>query len=129
MNSKGAMGSWPVRAAVGFAIGVAIAAVDNFAFGGEVSPIVIFAMLLAATAIAGALWGGRGWMAAAAMWVCVPAAHIAKHVLGLPDTLHPNSYASILMLAAVTLVVASIGTGVGVSIRRLTVAPDKAPKP
>lgn len=90
--------------------------VDNFAFEGEVSPIVIVAMLLAVTVAVGAAWGRRGWVAAAVAWACVPVAHLVKHVLGLADTLHPNTYASILLLAAFTLLVAILGTGLGVSI-------------
>jgi hypothetical protein len=46
-------------------------------------------------------------------------AHVIKHVLGLPDTLHPNTYASILYLAAFTLVVATAGGGCGVFMRSL----------
>jgi hypothetical protein len=42
-----------------------------------------------------------------------------KHVIGLPDTLHPNTYTSILYLAAFTLAVATVGTGCGVLIRSL----------
>jgi hypothetical protein len=53
-------------------------------------------------------------------WACVPLAHVVKHVLGLPDTLQPNTYKSILMLAAFTFVVAALGTGGGLLIRRLT---------
>jgi len=117
MNSNASLSTWPVRLAVGLAGGAAMAYVDNFAFEGEVSPIVIVAMLLAATAAAGASWGRRGWLAAAAAWVCVPVAHVVKHVLGLPDTLHPNTYVSIMYLAAFTLVVAIIGTGSGVLLR------------
>ena len=110
---------WPVRLGVGLAAGVAIVYVDNFAFEGEVSPIIIVAMLLAATATAVAIWGRRGWVTAAAAWACLPLAHLVKHVLGLPDTLHPNTYASILYLAAFSLVVAIASTGCGVLVRRL----------
>lgn len=39
----------------GLAAGLAIAAADNFASGGDVSPIVIVAMLLAVTAAGGML--------------------------------------------------------------------------
>ncbi len=127
MNSISFWNKLPVRLGAGLAAGAAIAYVDNFAFEGEVSPIVIVAMLLVATAIAGAIWGKRGWVAAAAAWACVPLAHLIKHVLGLPDTLQPNTYKSILLLAAFTLVVATIGAGCGVLIRKLTtgaVRPD-----
>jgi len=114
------MMKWQVPVGAGLAAGAAIATADNFAFEGEVSPIIIVALLLAATAAAGFIWGRHGWVAAIAAWVCVPLAHLIKHVLGLPDTLHPNTYASILMLAGFTLVVAAIGTGCGVLLRRVT---------
>lgn len=120
MNSIAFWNKWSVRLGIGFAAGATIAYVDNFAFEGEASPIIIVAMLLAATAIAGGIWGQRGWVAVAAAWASVPLAHVVKHVLGLPDTLQPNTYMSILMLAAFTLVVAALGTGCGLLIRRLT---------
>jgi len=104
----------------GFAAGVAIAAVDNFAFEGEVSPIVIVGMLFTVTAIAGRIWGWRGGLASVVAWVCVPLPHVVKHLLGLPDTLQPNTYTSILMLAAFTFAIAGIGTGCGVLLRKLT---------
>lgn len=106
--------------AIGTAAGLAIAAVDNFAFGGEVSPIVIVAMLFGATAIAGGLFMWRGWLVAACVWVCLPLAHLVKHLLGVPDTLNPNTYASIIMLAAFSFLVAAIGVGVGILLRRIT---------
>jgi len=115
----------PLLVGIGFAAGVVIATVDNFAFDGEVSPIVIVALLLVVTATVGAIWSWRGWIVSAIAWVCLPLAHLIKHILGLPDTLHPNTYASILMLAAFTLVVATIGTGCGILLRRLTIGDAK----
>jgi hypothetical protein len=105
---------------IGFVIGTVIAAVDNFAFHGEVSPIIIVAMLLATTLVLGWVFGWRGWPASAMVWACVPLAHLIKHLLGLPDTLHPNTYASILMLAVFTFVIATIGSGCGFILHRLT---------
>jgi len=110
---------WPTQLGAGLVAGAVIVYVDNFAFEGEVSPIIIVALLLAATAIAGAMWGRRGWMTAAATWACVPLAHVVKHALGWPDTLHPNTYTSILYLAAFTLVIATAGVGCGLLARRL----------
>jgi hypothetical protein len=113
----------PTQLGVGLVAGAAIVYVDNYTFDGEVSPIIIVALLLAATAIAGAMWGRSGWRAAAVTWACVPLAHVVKHVLDLPDTLHPNTYTSILYLAVFTLVVAASGTGCGVLVRRLATGP------
>ena len=109
---------WPMRLCVGLAAGIAIAWVDNFAFEGEVSPIVIVVMLLAATATIAAVWGRHGWATARRCVVVRTARSSIKHVLGLPDTLHPNTYTSILMLAAFTFVVAALGTGAGMLIHR-----------
>ena len=119
MKPSAARLRWPVCLAAGLAAGAAIVYVDNVAFEGEVSPIIIVAMLLAMTGAAGALWGRRGWVTSAAAATCVPMAHVVKHVLGLPDTLHPNTYASILFLAAFTLAIATVGTGLGMIVHRL----------
>lgn len=105
-----------MRIGVAVALGAAIAAVDNFAFGGETSPIVIFGLLLIATASIGFGWRQRGWLPAAILWACIPAAHLIKHGLGLPDTIQPNTYASIFKLAAVTLAVAVAGTACGMAV-------------
>jgi hypothetical protein len=110
--------TWRRRVAVGLAAGLAIAYVDNVAFEGEVSPIVTVAMLLATTTTAAGISGRRGWITAGAAWVCVPLVHLIKHVLGLPDTLHPNTYASILMLGVFTFAVTTLGTGAGMLIHR-----------
>jgi hypothetical protein len=105
---------------IGFVIGTVIAAVDNLAFHGEASPIIIVAMLLATTSLLGWIFGWRGWPASAMVWVCVPLTHLIKHILGLPDTLHPNTYASILMLAVFTFVIAAFGSSCGFILHRLT---------
>ena len=107
---------WPMRAMVGLAAGVAIASVDNFWSRGEVSPIVIVVLLVLATASAAAFWGVRGWVCAIVAWACVPLAHAIKHLLGMPDTLHPNTYLSVLYLAIFTLAVAIIGFGFGLLV-------------
>lgn len=111
---------WSARFGIGLVAGLVIAYVDNFAFDGEVSPIVVVAMLVAIAATAAGIWGRHGWIAAGGAWILVPLVHLIKHVLGLPDTLHPNTYASILLLAAFTLVVTTLGTGVGMLIHRGT---------
>jgi hypothetical protein len=100
--------------------------VDNIAFNGEVSPIVVIAMLLAATITAGFLREKLGLATAVAVWICVPGVHLTKRILGLPDTLHPNTYTSILMLAVFSLAVVAAGTGCGLLIRRLVLMkPDE----
>jgi hypothetical protein len=108
---------WLARFGIGLLVGGGIVYVDNVASHGEVSPIVIVAILFAVTAAAGMLLGRRAWIAALAVWACIPTAHLIKHVWRLPDTLHPNTYASIAYLAAFTLVVAVAGVGAGTLAR------------
>ena len=115
------------RLTVGLALGAGIAAVDNLARGGEASPIVVVAFLLIAATLVCAAWGRRGLPPAVALWACVPLAHVVKHLLGLPDTLHPNTCASILKLAAFSFVMTAVGTGCGTLIHKaITRAPDAA---
>jgi hypothetical protein len=124
MSTAGVGTRWAVRALIGVAAGLAIAFVDNYWSGGEVSPIVIVALLLLATLAAGAIWGVGGWVSALATWACVPLAHVVKHVAGVPDTLHPNTYVSILLLAAFCLIVGAAGFGFGVLLHRGTRTPS-----
>ena len=105
--------SHPTRLGFGIACGTAIALVDNLAHGGEVSPVVIVVLLLAASVAAGALWGLSGWPAMALIWVAVPAPHVVLLAVGLPDTLHPATWPSIGQLAAFTALVVGCGSGVG----------------
>ncbi len=117
------LSTWQTALVAALVAGAVITYVDNFAFEGEVSPIVIIALLLCSSAVAVGVWGRRGWIAAGIIWACVPSAHVVKHVLGMPDTLHPNTYTSILFLALFTLVVATIGAGCGALVRRLATGP------
>lgn len=114
------LSKWQIRLAIGFIAGANIVYVDNFPFHGEVSPIVIVLILLAMTATVGIIWGWRGWYTAFSAWACIPTAHLFKHVLGLPDTLNPNTYSSILILAIFTFVISTIGFGSGVLLHKLT---------
>ena len=107
---------WLIPFCFGLAAGCAIAWIDNVAFQGEVSPIVIVVILFIAAFIAMLVWGRQGWVAAAATWVLVPSAHLAKHILGMSDTLHPNTYTSIAKLAAFTLFITAFGAAAGFMI-------------
>lgn len=109
---------WSARFGLGLVAGLVMVFVDDFAFNGEVSPVVIVAMLVAIAATAAGIWGRHGWITTGGAWMLVPLAHLIKHVLSLPDTLHPNTYASILMLAAFTLAITALGTGVGMLMHR-----------
>lgn len=119
MRVRDARGAWSVLLCAAVALGVAIAAVDNLALEGEASPILVVALLIGTTVAIGALAPRRVWVAALAVWGWVPLAHLTKHMLGMPDTLRPNTYASIVLLGAVSLFVTVVGSGCGVLARRL----------
>jgi hypothetical protein len=116
-----------LRAAVGLLLGAAIVYLDNFAFDGEASPIVVVGCLLVMTASVTAIWGMRAWVTGLVVWMLLPSAHLVKHALGLHDTLQPNTYASIAYLAAFALLIAVIGSATGLLIRRLTMKSYVAP--
>jgi hypothetical protein len=112
--------NWKLRLLVGLILGTIIVTVDNVAFQGEVSPIVIVILLLVATVTVGWLWGWRAWISVAALWAGVPLAHAFKLLLGLPDTLYPNTSASILLLALFTFAVSTTGFLIGVLFHKVT---------
>jgi hypothetical protein len=114
------LSNWQMRLLVGLIAGAIILYIDNFAFQGEVSPIVIVIMLLVSSITVGTIWKWKAWIAAITIWICVPMAHVVKHLLGLPDTLHPNTYTSILMLAIFTFVISAIGVLFGILINRFS---------
>jgi hypothetical protein len=113
---------WLIGAA--FLAGATISALDNWASGGEISPIVIVGVLLIVSAAAGILSGNRATAAVVVVWAWLPIPHFVKHALGLPDTIHPNTLASIFELGAFTLMVAAIGFAIGLGARRLVGAAE-----
>ncbi len=107
-----------LRLAFGLVAGAAIATVDNFAFGGEVSPIVIVGMLLIAVGSLAIVWGKRASLVAVIIWIWLPGAHLVMHAFGLPDTIHPNTYSSIVKLGLFSFAIAAIAMGIGLMLRR-----------
>lgn len=106
-------------ALIGLAIGSCIAFTDNYAFEGEISPVVIVAFLFISAFSVVALFGNPGCIAAIGIWFCLPISHFIKIGLGLPDTLHPATFRSAVLLAVFTLIVVSIGSACGMVFRRL----------
>jgi hypothetical protein len=104
--------------ALALVAGLFICAVDNFAFAGEVSPIVIVGLIFLAAAGMACLAPRRRLLTTLAVWIWLPLAHVVKHLAKLPDTLQPNTYASIAMLAGFTLIVSLVGMVAGAGIRR-----------
>ncbi len=119
MDSPGSKSKLLVRCVIAAVVGLVIAGVDNLAFEGEVGPIVIVGMLLTGSAVMTTVWRTQGALLAGVVWLWLPLSHLVKKMLGLPDTLHPNTYASILKLAIFSLVVVAVGDAIGLALRRL----------
>lgn len=99
--------------------GILIAVIGSVSFGSGVSPIVIPGLLLAATFLFGAIGGQkRSWMALV-VWIWLPLFHLVQRLFGITDALDPDTFSSIVLLGAFTLIVAMIGTTAGVLARRL----------
>lgn len=109
---------WNWQICLGLLVGAAIAFIDNYALGGEVSPILIVLLLLITGLVAGALWGLRGALFGISAWVWVPLSHAIKHALKLADTIQPNTYLSIVYMGAFTLLIWAVGLGGGCFVRR-----------
>lgn len=92
----------------GLAAGCGIAAIEAWAAGGHVSPVAIVALLLAAAAP-------------------MPAVHLTKHLLGLPDTLQPNTLDSVVMMALFALAVSGAGLSGGALLRQAAADPGPGP--
>lgn len=119
---------WPWRLGLGVVIGTGISTVENAAFEGDLSSNVIGVLLLAASAVIGFVWGLQGWGAAIASWGVMPLVHAIKNAFGLPDTLNPNTVASIVRLAGSTSLWSAIGFGCGALAYRIRmVDPKKGP--
>jgi hypothetical protein len=100
----------------GFVAGVAVAAIEAWG-GGAVRPVVIVALVIAAGLGVGLRWAWGGWPGALALAVPVPGLHMVRHVLGLPDTIQPNTYDAIVMMALFHAALAGAGLAAGAVLR------------
>jgi hypothetical protein len=55
--------------------------------------------------------------------------NLVLHVLGLPGSVHPNTYTTILILLPLSLAVCSIGAYGGALARRALLPPSASPDP
>lgn len=101
----------------GLVAGLVISAVDLYAAGGHIPPVVIVALQILASAALGAAWGWAAWPAAIAVAAPLPAVHAIRHGLGWPDTITPNTWDSIVMMALFALAVAGAGFAAGAVLK------------
>ncbi|MFN7977531.1 MAG: hypothetical protein U0P30_05300 [Vicinamibacterales bacterium] len=102
---------------VGLVSGLAISAVDLYAAGGHVPPVMIVVLQIVASGTVGGLWGWAAWPGAIAVAAPLPAVHTIRHALGWPDTISPNTWDSIVMMGLFALAVAGAGFAAGAVLR------------
>lgn len=86
-------------------------------------PVVIVALQILASGTIGGLAGWPAWPAAIAVASPLPAVHAIRHALGWPDTISPNTWDSIGMMALFALAVAGAGFAAG-AVLRVAIADD-----
>ncbi len=112
-----------MAALIASGLGLLIAALDTAApFGDDSSKLTILLWLMAGGSL-GFVMPSRPWRWAMLVGPWLPLTHLLAHVLGLPDSIHPNTYATILTLVPVSLAVCSVGAYGGALTRRLLAQP------
>jgi len=110
-------------AAAGLLAGLGLAAVDAGLVAGPPRPVVMVALTLAAGVGLGAAWNWRGWPGAVVAGGMVPAVHLVKLQLGLPDTIQPRTLDAVAMMALFGLAVSAAGFCGGVMVRQAASSP------
>jgi hypothetical protein len=95
--------------ALAVALGLLVAWFDVAApFGDDTEKGTIFLWLGSCGGL-GVLQPRRPWRWALLVGPWVAVAHLVRHALGLPDSVHPNTYTTILLLVPVSLAVCLLG--------------------
>jgi hypothetical protein len=119
---KQAVRSLPVYI-LGVLSGLLVAWLDVRAPWGDDSAKVVLLLWVAVTGPLGYLRPRRPWRWALVVGPWLPLTHLARHVLGMPDMIHPNTYATILLLFPVSVAACSLGAYGGALLRRVALEP------
>lgn len=106
-----------VPAAIGLAAGLAVALLESQQ-AGALRPVVVVVLLSAVALASGLRWGWAGWPGALAAALPVPALHLARLVIGLPDFIRPGTLDAITMMALFDLAVCGAGLAAGAVLRQ-----------
>ena len=99
-------------------LGLLIAAADVLSpFGDDSAKLSILLWLLASAAL-GFARPGRPWAWAVLVGPWLPLTHLGAASCGLPGSIYPNTYGSILLLFPVAAAVCSVGAYGGALVRR-----------
>jgi hypothetical protein len=104
--------------------GLFIAAIDRAAlFGDDSAQFTVF-LWLVFSGLLGFARPHRPWLWAVLIGPGLPLTSLVLHVLGLPGSVHPDTYTTILLLLPISLAVCSFGAYGGALVRRALLPPD-----
>ena len=110
-------------------LGLLIAALDRASlFGDDSAQFTLFLWLLS-SGLLGFVRPLRPWLWAALIGPWLSLTNLVLHVLGLPGSIHPDTYTTILILLPLSLAVCSLGAYGGASVRRALRPPSPSPDP
>jgi hypothetical protein len=112
-----------VTALVASGLGLFTAAVDKAAPFGDDSSMLTVLLWLLFSGVMGFSVPRRPWRWALVLGPWTALLHLVVHALGLADSIHPNTYATILILVPVSLAACCLGAYGGAMARRLVVRP------
>jgi hypothetical protein len=98
--------------------GLVIAALDRAAPFGDDSAKLTLLLWLLASGLLGFARPRRPWLWAVLIGPWLSLTNLVRHVLGLPGSVHPDSYRTILLLLPLSLAVCSLGAYGGALARR-----------
>jgi hypothetical protein len=109
--------------------GLVIAALDRASFFGDDSAQFTVFLWLLASGLLGFTRPRRPWLWAVLIGPWLSLTNLVRHVLGLPGSVHPDTYTTILLLLPLSLAICSLGAYGGALARRALLPPSPDPHP
>ncbi len=115
--------------AIAAVLGLLIAALDRASLFGDDSAQFTALLWLLSSGLLGFALPRRPWLWASLIGPWLSLTNSVLHVLGLPGSVHPDTYLTILILLPLSLAVCLLGAYVGALARRALQPPSPSPDP
>jgi hypothetical protein len=117
MTAMPAMGSRTIYTAAGV-LGLAVALLDTVAPFGDDSSKLTLLLLILVSGVLGLVHPKKFWLTGILVGIWLPLVPLIGRLCNLPTHIHPNTYAAILLLLPVSLVVCLFAAFCGTIARR-----------